>query len=361
MNDIDATEVVERENLATIQIIQNFYPIEGKDFIELCDFKSCAYKAVVQRGLHKAGDKVLVVRYDSVLPDIPMFEFMRDMKFRVKVKSFSSNQGKLYSQCIVIPLEQLNGYFLLPDDYTNFDEEQDLTEVLKITKYIRPMVGSGNTFGKMNSIGGFPTHLLSKTDEVNCLSKRKALEELRGLPYQITLKLDGSSMSCLINPSNDEFYVCSRNNIIREDETNSFWKVAKHYNIESILRENPTIALQLELCGQKVQSNKMSIEGLDGYVFNVIDINTRRQLDTPEAMDFCDEYGLKYVPVIDRGIEFDFTIDELVQMTMKKYSDYGFVNSKSWIEGIVIRPMREIFSPTLKDTLSVKVICPEFK
>ena len=219
----------------------------------------------------------------------------------------------------------------------------------------------------MNAKSTFPTHLCSKTDEQNCQSKPGMLNEINGLAYSITCKIDGSSMTCLINPETDEFEVCSRNNSIKEDETNSFWIVARRYKIEEVLRKhyelyNERLAIAGELCGQKIQANRMNISGLDFYIFNIIDLEFRKRVHFSAQLLFCQANGLKHVPVFERGESFDDTLDNLIDKASKLcYADFGF-DSKYPIEGLVVRPVIDIPSRIMKgDTLSFKVMNPEYK
>jgi len=363
LNEIDTTEIVDRDNLATLQVIKNFQSIEGKDRIVLATFENCGFKAVVQKDIHTIGDLVLVVKYDTVLPELPMFEFMRDSKFRVKTKSFSSDTGKLFSQCIVIPLSVVIEE--LGENELPYIEGDDLTGVLEVKKYIAPVRGTGTSFGKMNAKGCFPTQYVSKTDETNCQSKPRVLDEMKGLDYTLTVKLDGSSMTCLINPETNEFEVCSRNNSIKDDESNAFWNMARKYDIENILRNTLTkgfnYAIQGELIGEKIQGNKMGIKGLDFYIFNVVNLDTRKRLSFEEQMIFCLENKLSHVPLVETGISFDLELDKLVEFCSNlTYDMYGF-SAKNPIEGLVLRPIEEVFSRVLKDTLSTKIMNPLFK
>ena len=56
-------------DLATISVIQDIRPIEGKDRIELATVEN--YNSIVQKGEYKAGDKVIYIYYDSILPVRP--------------------------------------------------------------------------------------------------------------------------------------------------------------------------------------------------------------------------------------------------------------------------------------------------
>lgn len=352
ISDIDAEEIVDRKNLAVIAKINSLELIPGKDRIEFAKIEG--WTAVVQKPLHQVGDLVLVVRYDSVVPNIPMFDFMEQFKFRVKVKKFNGNEGPVYSQVIVIPLSMVKDH--LGDQ--PFEEGQDLTDTLGVIKYIPQKIsGRGSSFGKMRRKGFFPTHLISKTDEINGCSKVRLLEELKGKPYVITVKCDGSSLTAV--QKDLDLLICSRNNTLIEDPDNAFWQQANRYNLKEVIsQKNPHIALQGELCGPKIQENRMKLSENDLYIFNVYSLaeGKRQMLDFYAAKQFCEENGLKQVPVIEIGENFNYNIDQLIAMAAKlKYANGGKA------EGIVIRPITPTYSAYLKSMLSFKILNPEYK
>lgn len=356
LNENDTNEISERTMLATIQRIKSIEPIEGKDFIELVSFYNCSYKCVCEKGLHNINDLVCFIKYESVVPDIEMFGFMREYKFRVKAKSFTTSNGKIYSQGIVIPLLIISNYL----DYTSiddFEECDDLTLELKVKKYMLPVKGTSSRFGQMKSAGDFPSHLVSKTDELNVQIYTKLFDELKGLNFYITCKLDGSSMTCLID-DDYKFRVCSRNNILQYADDNAFWKVAIKYDIENILRnlyvhEGKRYAIQGELVGQKIQSNKMNLNELDFYVFNIVDIDTRKREPFSIQYSLCIDCQLKHVPLFQYGESFNYTLNDLIKLSASKTYKFFNFDSNHPIEGLVVR--------TSEDKISFKVMNPEFK
>ena len=61
--------------LATVSVIQDIRPIEGKDRIVLARVEN--YDSIIQKDGFIVGDKVIYVYYDAVLPVRPEFEFLR--------------------------------------------------------------------------------------------------------------------------------------------------------------------------------------------------------------------------------------------------------------------------------------------
>lgn len=364
IDDVDATEIADRLNLATIERVIALEPIEGKDRIEL--LLAQGYRGVVEKGLHAVGGLVLVVKHETVLPEIPMFEWMRSFKFRVKSKSFSTENGKIYSQCICIPIKEVINYFVEKGEkekVLHLREGVDLTEELGVKKYMPVLSNAtGTQFGTMRSKGTFPSQYISKTDETNLQGAVKLLEELQGKPYSITFKMEGSSLTALERPDTKEYIVCSRSNILDYDESNSFWYASKKYELDAALKDR-NWAVQGELCGMKpdgshkIQSNVMGLKDIELYVFNVIDLETGKRIDFQHQLEWCLENSIPHVPVYEVGESFDYTLDQLLTLVQTLKYPLG---KEQICEGIVIRPQEDTYSNKLHGSLSVKVKNPAY-
>jgi hypothetical protein len=116
--------------LATIQKISELKPIKDADKIEVALMESLGWECVVKKGAFKIGDKVIYCEVDSVMPDKPEYEFLRDRKFRVKTIKL---KGQI-SQGLI-----LNWDVLPSNSKSNvLDRGNDVTELLGITKYLSP-------------------------------------------------------------------------------------------------------------------------------------------------------------------------------------------------------------------------------
>src|SRR5512137_1228115 len=88
--------------LASIQEITNLNPIDGADKIMVADV--LGWKVVIAKADNfKIGDFVVYCEVDSILPERPEFEFLRERKFRIKTIKL---RGQV-SQGIVFPLSVL--------------------------------------------------------------------------------------------------------------------------------------------------------------------------------------------------------------------------------------------------------------
>ena len=98
--------------LASIQYIKSIDPIPGADFIVKVGVKG--WSTVARKDEFKVGDPCVFFEVDSILPEAPEFEFMRDKKFRVRTMKFK----KQLTQGLAMPLSLLKkfGTLVTKDD-----------------------------------------------------------------------------------------------------------------------------------------------------------------------------------------------------------------------------------------------------
>lgn len=110
-------------HLATIRNIASIRPIPGADKIEVAQIDG--WECVVAKAdKFKLGDKVVYIEIDSIVPERPGFEFLRDRKFRVRTIKLR----KQISQGLVLPLT------ILPEG-KQYNINDDVTDILGIKKY----------------------------------------------------------------------------------------------------------------------------------------------------------------------------------------------------------------------------------
>ncbi|MDX2188591.1 MAG: RNA ligase (ATP) [Bacteroidota bacterium] len=329
--------------LASIQKILSLEPIEGADAIEKATV--LGWQLVVKKNEFKVGDFVVYCEIDSILPDKPEFEFLRPRGFRIKTIRL---RGQI-SQGICFPLS------ILPPDF-DIVEDADCTEALGITKYELPIPAylSGVVKGK------FPS-FIPKTDETRVQVLQKVLDKYKGEKCYISEKLDGSSVTYYLNKG--EFGVCSRNLELLEDGENSLWKVARQMDIENKLRSlSGNYAIQGELIGEGIQSNKLRLHGQTARFFNVFDIDKFEYLPYQNFRHFLETLELPTTPIISDDYTLSNNIEEIIQMATIKSK----ITPDVWAEGIVIRPLVEKIDLLLSvenfnnGRVSFKAINPEF-
>jgi RNA ligase (TIGR02306 family) len=322
---------------AVITTVASINPIEGADAVE--SVRVDGWNVVARKGDFKVGDKVVYVCIDSILPvERPEFAFLaKGGSGRIKTRTI---RGAL-SQGICFPLN------ILPAG--TYEVGTDVTDLIGATHYEKPV--PAHLMGQIK--GNFPP-FFPKTDETMLQSCLPVLDELRGKPYYITVKCDGSSLS--VFHLNGQFGVCSRNMELKNDGQNTYWKVALQYDLENKMKTyGHNLVIQGELIGEGIQKNRLGIKGHDIKVFNVYDLDAGRLVDFVELQKIVADLGLTMVPIEEEGEAFNYTLDELLAKAEGTY-----VGTSNRREGIVIRPKEGFYCKTLHGRCSFKVLSNKY-
>ena len=327
--------------LASIQVIKDLQPIPNADAILAATV--LGWNLVVKKTEFQVGDKCVFFEVDAIIPLMKGTEHLCKEGKPLRVRTIRL-RGTL-SQGVALPLT------ILTDG--QYEVGQDVTEVLGVKKW-EPYIPA-ELHGKVK---GTRPSWIPKTDEPRLQSTPDALEEIKKMGQVVgTMKMDGSSITCFIK--DNVFGITSRNMELIETPDNAYWKAAREAKVEEAMRKflgDRDIAIQGELSGKGIQGNKMGMDNIEIYFYNLYDISAAKYLSTDELIKFTDETGLKMVPIVFRGVLPDNTnIASLLKMSNElKYSN-GLP-----AEGIVWRPVVETESNSLKGRLSIKVISSVF-
>lgn len=343
--------------LASVQRVKAIRPIEGADRIEVVQVLN--WDCVAQKGLYHVGDLVIYFEIDSLLPDIPMLEWLKKSAWSQKLNKYKISTHKFrnqISQGLIVPIRDLTAMYNQIHNTgissIEYDEGDDLTEMLNIEKY-EPPVSNG-------SLGEVIQHewYVPKTDEerIQVCAENVLPEYIKSEQdeWYATIKLDGTS--CTAGLFEDAFLIGGRNQFYK-DENMYTTTVKKYGDLETKLRKNLEetgvyIVFQGELCGPGIQSNRLGLAEKEWFVFNVF-VSTTGKYDSYEKLELipmlamCKKFGLKHVPLVDPEDKFDFktgdSIDDIVENLLKyvdnfKYRTYFEDAAPSQIaEGLVFR------------------------
>lgn len=281
--------------MATIRKIDSIDPIEGADAIEVATVGG--WKVVVKKNEFKVGELAVYFEIDSWVPNelAPFLTKGTEPREYNGVKGERLRTVKLrgqISQGLLLPLEPTckNIESLLFEDL-------DVSLPLNVQKWERPI--PAQLAGQVR--GNFPA-LVPKTDQERIQNLSKQFDKFMEDTWSITEKLDGSSCTFYLDDE-DQFHVCSRNLDLKEDENNSFWKTAKKYDIEGIMRRNSMkgMAIQGEMIGEGIQGNQYKVV-LDFYVYDMYNTKTGEYILPSQLKAACERLGLNHVPILAEGI-----------------------------------------------------------
>ena len=264
--------------LASVQTILKIESHLNADKLELATI--LGWQCVIEKGSFQVGDKVVWLEIDSWVPtnlapfltkegqEPREYEGVRGERLRtVKLR------GQV-SQGLILPL-----YVLANNKIHCMDEGSDVTEQLGVIKYEPPVPAC--LAGQVK--GMFPG-FIRKTDQERIQNLPEFFEEHKDLGFEVTVKLDGSSMT--VYHRDGDTGVCSRNLDLKEDENNSFWRIVHRLHLVDILKHlGINMAIQGELIGEGIQGNHDKLKGQELFVFDIWDIGAHRYMTRLERQD----------------------------------------------------------------------------
>jgi RNA ligase (TIGR02306 family) len=312
--------------LATIRKITAIKEIPGAESI--CGYEVGGWIVVDSIGKYEVDQLVVFLEIDSFVPTelAPFLSKGKEPREFEGVKGERLRTVKLrgqISQGLLLPLEPT-----CANIESELFEGLDVSLPLNIIKWERPM--NAQLAGMAR--GNFPA-LVPKTDQERIQNLTRSFEQYQQDTWSITEKLDGSSCTFYLDDE-DVFHVCSRNLDLKEDEANSFWKVARKFNIEDIMRRNfmKGMAIQGEMIGEGIQGNQYKVQ-LDFYVYDMYNVHTGRYILPVQLKAACEKLGLKHVPILCENTE----IKEQTIQSILDYADSKSLLNGSNREGVVFK------------------------
>lgn len=384
-------------DLASICTIEKVWPLEGKDRVQGASFVENGYEVMVSKDI-QPGQLVAFIQEGAILPVRDTWEWLRKRCYRENLNGFNGFLIKaqkfagIKSWGLAVPLAELG---LEESIYSKFKAGEDITELLEIHKY-EPEEDASPTKGEskkaypkwvkfclghlltrwigrlwqkrhQNSGGGFPDHVLLKSDETTVQNMPFAIEKFADELVYISAKMEGQSATTCFDPKKTKkdglFYVCSRNNAYKIKCNNDFWNYCVNNGMEKKLRDyykktGKLLAVQAEQCGPGIQNNIYNFKSLKWFVYLMTDIITGNQLNYDEMVSACKDLGLTMVPVIVANVKLKDVMPTLSAAVKYAEKSYWTLDEKGelvqnyqpkegerlWVdyfqnEGVVVRSM----------------------
>lgn len=333
-------------DLASICTIEKVWPLEGKDKVQGAGFKENAYEVMVSKDI-QPDMLVAFIQEGAVLPVCETWEWLRKRCYRdnlngkegflIKPQKFSG----IKSWGLAVPLNELG----LDESVTKkFKAGDDISDLLGIWKYepaedASPIKGEskkaypkwvkfclGHTVTRwigciwqkrhQNSGGGFPSELISKSDETTIQNMKGALEKFAEDQVVVTAKMEGQSFTVIPVFGKRGFivkkkavvgaYVCSRNNAYKLEDKSLFWDMMRKYDIVKKMKElwateHRAVILQGEQVGPSIQDNIYDFKQNHWYLFAAKDYDSLKQVTYEEQVKIADKFGIRTVPLLWTG------------------------------------------------------------
>lgn len=284
--------------LVTVRTVDAIRPIPGADAIECAIVEG--WTVVIKKGEFAVGDRCVFFEIDAFLPlDDPRFAFLGKAAITwneqrgVRLRTMKL-RGQI-SQGLILPLSQFAEIDALADPALR---QRDWAELFGIGKWepVIPACLSGEVEG------AFPS-FIAKTDQERIQNLPEVLAANDGLAFEVTVKLDGSSMTVFHNAG--ALGVCGRNWQLRETPGNSLWRVARENRLlEALATLGRNVALQGEIIGEGIQGNPEKLRGQQFHVFDVFDIDRGSHCGMDERHAIVDALrvlgaGVRTVPLLE--------------------------------------------------------------
>lgn len=343
--------------LASVQIITDIQPIPDADNIVTAFV--LGWQVVVKKNEFNIGDKVCYIQIDTVVPELPEYEFLRERKFRVRTIKLR----KQISQGLIVPLPK-----------GNWEEGNDVTEIIGVKKYEKPDNNPERyekprmpkkwykkwiylfkynfiykLFPKLQRLSRspFPKNLVSITDEERIQNIPQVLSQYSGKLFVVSYKLDGSSITIIHSKvfGKSKFRICSRRFELH-DKKNDWYKVFVDTDFQSEISKlvkhfkTDDIIVQGEAIG-KFNGNHHNLEKEQIRLFNIY-VNGKR-LNQQEFIKTCLANNIPHCPMY-KEIVLNHTLPEILALSEIK----DVLNPSVDVEGLVWR--------CVDGTLSFKVI-----
>jgi RNA ligase (TIGR02306 family) len=339
----------ETRKLATITTVKELLPIPGADLIEVCLMTTNSWTVIVKKGDLNVGDPCVYFEIDSFLPKEKRYAFLdgRSNKTLNGIEGYRLKTIRLrgqISQGLVLPI------FLFPEIMCP-KEGNDVTALLGIKEYEIAEVQLSRYGHKIATKAKKFPYFIPKTDQERIQSIRlDLLERLKYHRFEVTVKMDGSSMTAYVHKGN--FGVCSRNlevySLAKKRWFHWFWKMihklifkvrkkgwidktlyedtAIQYGLEQKMldfhqRTRRSIAIQGELCGEGVQGNRERIPGKEVrfYCFDIYDIDRHKYMTVDERLPILEEMGIESVLILEKSAKvldpFEGCVQRILAMT----------------------------------------------
>lgn len=343
--------------LASVQKILNLSPIEGADLIEKATV--LGWEIVVKKGEYSIGDLCSYIQIDTVVPELPEYEFLRERKFRVR----TIRLRKQISQGLIVALPK-----------GKWKEGDDLTEMLGVKKYEKPDSNPERyekprvpkiwykkciylikynflykVFPKLRkqSRSPFPKNLVSITDEERIQNIPQVLDQYKGKRFVVSYKLDGSSITIIHSKvlGKSKYRICSRRFELH-DKKNDWYNVFELTRFENEIQKlvrlfnTDDIIVQGEAIG-KFNGNHHNLPKDEIRLFNIY-VDGKR-LNQKRFIEVCTENEISHCPLFQE-ITLNHTMPEILRVSELP----DILHPKVDAEGLVWR--------CIEDNTSFKVI-----
>ena len=353
-----------KRKMSTMRKVDSVTPIDGADRIEAVHVDG--WTVVDQKGLWHAGDYCVFYEIDSFLPT-------NDDRYRF-LAQFGEKTMMVYETPVVghvlktrrLRGEWSQGLLLKPEvalpgvPESAYESMYERGACLDGPTLAREYV-QDNRLASIGFTGKYDPFVAPRTDAERVQNiDNHTFELVKRTLYFASVKVDGTSTTICYDPRVNRVRCFSHNNEYDLDEPGigmTTANAAKRQGIWQWCEEHPGITVQAELCGPKIQNNRLKLQHYMLFVFSMWDMERRCYLDPhtyPGIATHCvPEYKIDLtgmtrdglIAEID-GIKGNVTQGCLDEGVVFHVLDRGDLDDTEWLQLRIV----------LRSTMQVKVI-----
>lgn len=210
--------------------IKSVTPAQNSDFLDSIEFMEMGWCAIAKRGEHKAGESVMFIPAESVLP-IELSELLGVTKYLAKGKVRVTRLRGNRSEGLIVPADAVE---LFIPAIMKWEDKPTVR-----------MMGDAKSLIEVNVNFEKFYHM------PNILNEPFTFEVGEKIVYSEKIHGTNTRMGILPNPVTEEaeLYVGSHNVVLKEVESNIYWQAARRH--ENLLK--PGIVFYGEIYGEGIQ------------------------------------------------------------------------------------------------------------
>lgn len=253
--------------LATVETVTAIRDIPGADMIVCARIRG--WDVVVKRDEFTVGDPCVYFEVDTMIEVADdRFAFLAARGVRSNgddsyghVLKTARLRGQ-YSQGLAMPLSQF-------PELHNAAVGDDVTDQVPVTKYDPPIPAE-----LLGLVRGFRPTWISSTDEIRIQNLPDLLTSGAGLSWVATEKLDGTSTTYYVDPTDAGYRgACTRNLDLLHNNDSHIWQLAATHRVHDLLEDtfpNQRAVVQGEAYGFGIVGNPLRLPDKRFAAFNLI-------------------------------------------------------------------------------------------
>lgn len=285
-------------SMARMVRVDAINPIPNADRIQAA--RVGGWTVVVGRDEFEVGELAVYFEVDSFLPEgDPRYEqFMERGTKPMMVDGKEVNGHVLrtirlrgvYSQGLLMKPSAVLPESIPESAYEEMWERKTNLTALCGVREFDPIRGTDQ--GNMHILRRYDSEVAPRTDAERIQNvSEEVFDIFRKTEHFASVKVDGTSMTCLFDPRYEKIRLFSHNNELAYDEAfgKQVYDQAVSQGIIAFLEANHGITLQFEACGPKINGNRLGLKAMRLFVFSAWEMELRKYLDPYQLLwDFGD-------------------------------------------------------------------------